>query len=140
MKRRVGWAVARLFNIFGRRGSGKTSELIRRAAEENAVILCANREQVGSITYRARELGLKIKTPKTYDDLMSGRLKGTEQRIMVDEVDAFIWEVINYKLGSVYVGGTHTLNESGVVNVDMHEKEGLTFVERLQEFLDKYSK
>ena len=76
--------------VTGRQG-GKTTQLIRRAAEQFAYIVCPDREQVQFIQQQARQMGLKIPQPITWDDFIQRRWHGRGIRaFMLDNLDACI--------------------------------------------------
>ncbi len=53
----------------GNRGQGKTTLLIKRAAETNGVIVCPSRQMANYIFRMACNLGYSINYPITYDKL-----------------------------------------------------------------------
>ena len=53
----------------GNRGQGKTTLLIKRAAETNGVIVCPSRQMADYIFHMACNLGYSINHPITYDEL-----------------------------------------------------------------------
>ena len=53
----------------GNRGQGKTTLLIKRAAETNGVIVCPSRQMADYIFHMACNLGYSINRPITYDEL-----------------------------------------------------------------------
>lgn len=62
--------------VSGRR-SGKTTKLIKLCAEKGGLIVCANVQRVESIAKMAREMGLKIPQPITFDELRERQYYGT---------------------------------------------------------------
>lgn len=73
----------------GERCSGKTTKLIKRSAAEGSYILVATKHQAEKIAKQAREMGVKIPSPVTIDEVlnyknMEGR--GIYQKgILIDE-------------------------------------------------------
>lgn len=58
------------------RAAGKTHELIKLAAEERLVIVCANQEMVRLVTERAKRMGLDIPQPISWRQFASGTHRG----------------------------------------------------------------
>jgi len=76
--------------VTGRQG-GKTTQLIRRAAEQFAYIVCPDRTQAGRIARKARAMSLDIPQPITFDDFIQRRWHGRGIRaFMLDNLDACI--------------------------------------------------
>lgn len=74
--------------IVGSRGSGKSTELLKKSADENVYILTGNRSQAQDLVNKARELGLTIPFPVTWEDYVKGRLQGTyiqKDGVLIDE-------------------------------------------------------
>ncbi len=62
--------------ILGARRQGKTTRIIRVAAENFSYIICSNRREVLRIANQAREMGLEIPFPITMDEYMDGLFYG----------------------------------------------------------------
>ena len=58
--------------IIKERGTGKTTELIKRAAKDSLYILTANRMRAGCIAKFARRMGLFIPFPVTMEEYLKG--------------------------------------------------------------------
>lgn len=70
--------------IGGKRGCGKTTELIKKAHEEHLYILCVDRRRVFFIADMAKEMGLQIPFPISIDEIP---LRGYMNGILVDDVE-----------------------------------------------------
>lgn len=77
--------------IIGKRGYGKTTELIRRSADENIYILTTTRQRASHIYEMAREMGLNIPYPVTMDEYLRGdKFRGSSIRrdgLLIDDAD-----------------------------------------------------
>lgn len=74
--------------IVGSRGSGKSTELIKMSAETGLYILTGTKSQAEYLFNQARELGLNIPFPVTWEDYVKGRLQGTyiqKDGVLIDE-------------------------------------------------------
>lgn len=69
----------------GRRGCGKTTELIKLANAKHLYIICASRQRVEHIAQLARELKLDIPFPISISELplRSGYIK----EVLVDDIE-----------------------------------------------------
>lgn len=63
--------------ITGGRQTGKTTKAIEIAAEKFAYIVCRSQPDAFRIAERAREMGLDIPFPITYDEVLQGRARST---------------------------------------------------------------
>lgn len=74
--------------IVGSRGSGKSTALLKQSAEEQIYILTGTRSQAKCLFDQAREMGLNIPFPVTWDDYCKGHFQGTsieEDGVLIDE-------------------------------------------------------
>lgn len=82
--------------IVGGRRTGKTTQLIRMAAEaevkgEKSYIVCEGTQSAYRIAQQAREMGLYIRHPLTYDEFALGHSKGGNiKNFYVDNVDMLV--------------------------------------------------
>jgi hypothetical protein len=80
--------------IFGERQAGKTEQLIRMAAEDNDIYLVVSSNYEASRVFqRAKEMGLDIRFPMSYDEFLDGRTsygKGMKYKVMIDNLDLLI--------------------------------------------------
>lgn len=70
------------------RGAGKTTELIKLAAERFAYIVCPRHEDCRRIAEHAKTLNLDIPYPITWQEYIEGRYyrKGVRE-FMIDDID-----------------------------------------------------
>ena len=80
--------------IFGGQGKGKTTALIKIAAETGAYIVCRNQQTAQDIFEKAQNMGLIIFYPITYLEFRTFRptvVKGRiEQSLVIDDIEAFV--------------------------------------------------
>ena len=75
---------------FGR-GAGKTYQLITKAAENNAYIVCRNRKEAERIFQAALDRGLDINFPITFEEFANKRYYGAGiKKFMIDDVDILL--------------------------------------------------
>lgn len=80
------------------RGTGRTTELIRKCAEYNyAVIVCPNRAMANFTFSMAREMGMNIPMPITFKEFAEGRA-------YFRNVDAFLIDNLEFVLSSMARG------------------------------------
>lgn len=79
--------------VRGRR-SGKTTELIKLAAENFNYIVCRNHQSADMIAKQAREMGLDIPHPITFRELRDKRFSGRGMKgLMIDDADLLLQEL-----------------------------------------------
>ena len=74
--------------IIGSRGSGKTTELFKRSADEHLYILTGTKGQAQCLFAQAREMGYNIPFPVSWEEFVRGDLDGTsiqEDGVLIDE-------------------------------------------------------
>ena len=73
------------------RGQGKTYQLITKAAERNAYIVCRDRKEAERIFQAAIARGLDINFPITFQEFINKRHygRGTKE-FMIDDVDMLL--------------------------------------------------
>lgn len=87
--------------IIGKRGSGRTTELIKKAAEEDLYILTPNRRMADAVYKQAKDMGLEIKHPVAYTEIMENRLNGEEVKclirdgVLIDETEMIIRQIFD---------------------------------------------
>jgi hypothetical protein len=100
--------------IFGNRRSGKTTELIKRAAGHNGYIVCLNTKMRDEIRNMACKMDIGINKPFTYEEVFENRGQG---RVMslglfvlhIDDVDQLLSWLLSgriigeYKLGTIAI-------------------------------------
>lgn len=85
--------------IGGERRCGKTTELIKRASEDNLYILCANRTMAKLIFEQAKDMKLDIPHPITIEDLP---LRSPYvDKVLIDEVEMILQQLIGRPVESM---------------------------------------
>ena len=75
---------------FGR-GAGKTYQLITKAAENNAYIVCRDRKEAERIFQAALDRGLDINFPITFEEFANKKYYGAGiKKFMIDDVDILL--------------------------------------------------
>lgn len=85
--------------ISGEACSGKTTELIKKAHEENKYILCVDRKRAENIERMSIDLGLKIPFPITVNELPINS-KFIES-ILIDDVEDVLQRILNKRIDYV---------------------------------------
>lgn len=88
--------------ILGRRGSGKTTKLIKLSAETQSYIVCRSQDEAARISSIATEMKLNIPFPLTYSEFIQKQfyargIKG----FLIDNAEALLQSMA----GSVPVNG-----------------------------------
>lgn len=77
--------------FIGERRSGKTSELIKIAAENGGYIVCRSREMASEINSMAHKMGLSIAFPITYGEFLDVKYYGLGvSKFYIDDADALL--------------------------------------------------
>ena len=93
--------------IMGKRGSGKTTALIKLSSKHQIYILVLNRERQKQLFQQAHDLGYQIPYPITLDDYLGDKLRGSYIReILIDDVD----EILKYIFASVKINTVSLTN------------------------------
>lgn len=81
--------------IIGERGSGKTTELIKRSAETGSYILAATKNMAKCIHLNALDMGHHIPYPITIKEYLNGEF---DKRIpiLIDELDLVLGSIFNF--------------------------------------------
>lgn len=85
--------------FLGRRGSGKTTELIKKSAETGIYILVLNETRRKYIFEKARGLGYDIPNPVTLDDYFRCKFRGSyieQQGVLIDEVEDILKSIFKH--------------------------------------------
>lgn len=103
--------------IAGPRGSGKTTELIRLCAEENAkgtvtYIVVAGRGRATYVADMARDMGAEIPFPLTFDEITRPAVGSFMKQVLVDNADDFVRTIARNGIGVHVAGMTFTLDGS----------------------------
>jgi hypothetical protein len=71
--------------------SGKTTELIKLSAESFAYLIVGTQERATAVFHQAKEMGLDIPFPLTYDDFVRGSYYGKGiNGFLIDNADNLI--------------------------------------------------
>ncbi|MGG3758203.1 hypothetical protein ABET26_21725 [Bacillus anthracis] len=81
--------------IGGRRVCGKTTNLIKRASENNLYIVCTSKDRARSVSVLAKELGFDIPYPISVSELP---LKGHMKEVLVDDVESVLFAIIGRRV------------------------------------------
>jgi len=75
----------------GKRQSGKTTALIKVAAENGGYIVCRSKSMCGEINNMAHKMEVRIAFPLTYEEFLSKRYHGKGiSKFYIDDVDALL--------------------------------------------------
>ena len=84
------------------RGKGKTYELIKRSSSDGGEIVCQNKVEVLRVKHEAREMGVKIPNPITYDEFINHKYRGRNiKEFYIDNVDIFIQTLSHIPIGII---------------------------------------
>lgn len=73
------------------RGGGKTTELIRISAENFSYIVVDSRRRAAAVFHQAKDMGLDIPFPITYDELINGDFYGKGiAAFLIDDIDQLV--------------------------------------------------
>ena len=77
--------------ILRKRQMGKTTELIRISAETFAYIVVPTRKDAGTVSEMAKDMGLDIPFPLTYDEFIRGQYYGKNIKgFLIDNADMLL--------------------------------------------------
>lgn len=80
--------------IYRERGDGKTTELIHRSHDTWTYIITVNRKRADAIAKMARELGVDIPNPISWEECRKNMFRGTFIRnILIDDADDLLKEI-----------------------------------------------
>lgn len=84
------------------RQGGKTTELVRLAAEEFLYVVCPDQRQVRYVAQMARDMGLDIPLPMTWGEFLRGdyHSKGVKG-FVIDNLDLCIQEMTHVPVRAV---------------------------------------
>jgi len=103
--------------VTGRQG-GKTTRLIREAAEQFAYIVCPTCEEAHRVFRQAYDAGIRIPHPITFDEFRAGHYYGKGIRaFMFDNLDMCVQSMTSVPVTAV------TLTDSGPVTLSEPEPD-----------------
>jgi len=82
--------MVRLIRVFKGPGKGKTCELIRLSALHGYTMVVRDEKDKARVLTVAKELGLTVAMPITYDEFWQRRYMGRKLELMIDDVDALL--------------------------------------------------
>lgn len=88
------------------RQTGRTTELIKMAAENNLYIVTTDRQRALSIAKMARDLGLKIPFPITFREL-SVRPYSFIKEVLIDDADHILERCVGVKIKAITMEAPH---------------------------------
>lgn len=73
------------------RGFGKTYQLIKKSASSGDYIVCHRQEECSRIQAKAKEMGMNIPFPITYDEFISKQYYGKGiSGFLIDNIEMFL--------------------------------------------------
>lgn len=90
--------------FLGNRGSGKTTELIKKSAETGIYILVLNEKRRREVFEQAKKLGYYIPNPVTIDDYFRCKFQGSciqRDGLYIDEVE----DILRYVFKGIPIKG-----------------------------------
>lgn len=94
--------------IIKNRGQGKTTQLIYTSEITRYPIVTTSHTSVELIKILAKELACNIPEPIAYTDLRNNKYRGNKNlgKVLVDDVDSILEEVLNEYLNCKVIGAT----------------------------------
>jgi hypothetical protein len=93
--------------IIGDRQSGRTTDLIKAAAEDETqgivcYIVCHSREEAYRISQLAQDMDLMYRFPITYDEFLHGEYSGINiKKFYIDNLRMFLAHITNVPIDTV---------------------------------------
>lgn len=75
------------------RQTGKTTKLIRESAKTGAIIATNSCHTAAYIKYLAKQIGLTIPDPVTYQAMIKDCMKKKTKRYLIDELHMMLWQL-----------------------------------------------
>ena len=101
--------------IIGGRGTGKSTELIRRSADTGNYIVVPNKRRANHLFKQAKDMGINIPYPVTWDEIKHG-IDGKSRLslgILIDDVE----DLLRYIFIGIHIEGiTLTNNDVHILN------------------------
>jgi len=77
--------------LYSKRGTGKTREAISIASKTSSHIVCEGKKRASEVFSMAKEMGMDIPFPLTYDEFVEGRFYGMSVKsFVIEDVDLLI--------------------------------------------------
>jgi hypothetical protein len=95
------------------RRAGKTTDLIKMAAQSQAYIVVMHRREAQRIAEQAEEMGLDIRFPVTFEELLQTKMVGSFVRnIIIDNADILLERLLgNLKIECISLTEEDTRKE-----------------------------
>lgn len=87
--------------ILKSRGRGKTYDLIVRSSRTGERIICANRNMAKYVNEKAKDMGLHIVEPKSYDYLTDNSYDHTNEKVLIDELSYVLKQVLHIDVTAI---------------------------------------
>lgn len=92
--------------VIGDRQSGKTTDLIKIAAERGGYIVCRTKSMCGEVMNMARKMELQIAFPLTYEEFLSKRYYGKGiKEFYIDDAEVFLQSMSAVPIYAISMGG-----------------------------------
>jgi hypothetical protein len=75
------------------RGYGKTTQLIKKSAQNGDYIVCYNTDEALYIQHMAKNMGLDIPLPVTYREFLNKEYSDNIKGFLFDNVDEFLQSI-----------------------------------------------
>lgn len=86
------------------KGAGKTTELIKRSAEDYGYIVCKDVREASRIHNLAMDMGYKIPLPITYHEFKNGPMLGRcIKGLHIDNVEMFVQSFTNIPVKTITI-------------------------------------
>lgn len=90
--------------IYRPRSAGKTTELIKAAADYNGYIVCADRERIKNIMKIANDINVGINFPLTFDEFINKQYCAAGiKKVLIDDVDQLLQMITNVPIKVVTI-------------------------------------
>lgn len=94
--------------IAGNRRTGRTTKLIKMAAEAEAngeisYIVCHSHKEAGRIAELAAQMDLVINHPMTYSEFLAGRGRPSYINYYIDNAEFFIESIMNRSIRAITI-------------------------------------
>lgn len=89
--------------IIKKRATGKTTELIKIASQNNSTIVCVNNTRVNNVLEQSNKMGIEIKQPITWYDFIAKSNWGADRvdNFLVDDLDACVQSMTDVPIRAV---------------------------------------
>lgn len=100
----------KIFNL--PRGCGKTTRMLYASEFNNAPIICCTDSRKHYVMDMAKSMKLNIPEPISISDIICNRIKIEKfNKVLVDEIDDVLREILRFTINADMIGGTITIEE-----------------------------